>query len=148
MKEVLYNRRNKKLRKNVPIDQQILALNQEEMEIKGEMLKEIKFQDQKFSRSMEAFQENMYNFINNLSQSMQMMSASFNSFQYRQVNHYQAPYHQQTWCSTQIFADVGKVNHYQDPYYQHNQSVNSTSSYGNTNQNIIGDGEKQFIYLS
>ena len=143
MKEVLYNRRNKKLRKNVLIDQQILALNKEEMEIKGEMLKEIKFQDQKFSRSMEAFQENMYNFINNLSQSMQMMSASFNSFQYRQVNHYQAPYHQQTWCSTRSFADVGKVNHYQDPYYQHNQSVNSTSSYGNTNQNIIGDGEKQ-----
>ena len=135
MKEALYN-------------QQILALNKEEMEIKGEMLKETKLQDHKFSRSMEAFQENMYNFINIISQSMQMMSASFNPFQYRQVNHYQAPYHQQTWCSTQIFADVGKVNHYQDPYYQHNQSVNSTSSYGNTNQNIIGDREKQFIYLS
>ena len=55
MKEVLYNRRNKKLRKNVPIDQQILALNMEEMEIKGEMLKEMKLQDQNFSRSMEAF---------------------------------------------------------------------------------------------
>ena len=76
------------------------------------------------------------------------MNASFNFFQYRQVNHYQAPYHQQTWWSTQSFADGGKVNHYQDPYYQHNQSVNSTSSYGNTNQNITGDGEKQYIYLS
>ena len=84
MKEALYS-------------QQILALN---MEIKGEMLKETKLQDHKFSRSMEKFQENMYNFINILSQSMQMMSASFNPFQYRQVNHYQAPYHQQTWCST------------------------------------------------
>ena len=143
MKEMLYNCRNKKLRKNIPTDQQILTLNKEEMEIKGEMLKGMKLQDQQFSRSMKAFQENMYNFINILSQSIQMMSASFNSFQYRQVNHYQAPYHQQTWCSTQIFADVGKVNHYQDPYYQHNQSVNSTSSSGNTNQNIIGDGEKK-----
>ena len=64
MKEVLYNRGNKKLRKNVPIDQQILTLNKEEMEIKGEMLKEMELQDQKFSRSMEAFQENMYSFIN------------------------------------------------------------------------------------
>ena len=136
MKEALYN-------------QQVRALNKEEMEIKGEMLKETKLQDHKFSRSMEAFQENMYNFINIISQSMQMTSsASFNPFQYRQVNHYQAPYHQQTWCSTQIFANVGKVNHYQDPYYQHNQSVNSTSSHRNTNKNIIGDGEKQYIYLS
>ena len=59
MKEVLYNRGNKKLRKNVPTDQQILALNKEEKEIKGEMLKEMKLQDQKFSRSMETFQENI-----------------------------------------------------------------------------------------
>ena len=39
MKEMLCNWRNKNLRKNVPIDQQILALNKEEMEIKREMLK-------------------------------------------------------------------------------------------------------------
>ena len=59
--------------------------------------------------------------------------ASFNPnpFQYQQVNHYQAPYHQQTESSTQSFADVGKVNHYQDPYHQHNQSVNSATSSGN-----------------
>ena len=56
-----------------------------------------------------------------------MMTASFNPnpFQYRQVNHYQAPYHQQAGSSTQSFADVTKVKHYQDPYYQHNQGVNS-----------------------
>ena len=82
------------------------------MEIKGEMLKEMELQDLQFSRSVEAFRENKYNFINILSQTMQIMNASFNFFQYRQVNHYQAPYRQQTWCSTQSFADVGKVNHY------------------------------------
>ena len=62
---------------------------------------------------MEAFQENMSNFTNILSQSMQMMTASFNPnpFKYRQFNHCQAPYHQQTGSSTQSFADFGKVNH-------------------------------------
>ena len=39
MKEMLSNWRNKNLRKNIPLDQQILALNKEEMEIKREMLK-------------------------------------------------------------------------------------------------------------
>ena len=79
-----------------------------------------------------------------------MMTASFNanSSQYRQVNHYQAPYHQQAVSSTQSFADVGKVNHYQDPYYQYNQSVNSASNSGNNSQNIIEDGEKQYTDLS
>ena len=36
---MLSNWRNKNLRKNIPLDQQILALNREEMEIKREMLK-------------------------------------------------------------------------------------------------------------
>ena len=87
-----------KLRKNIPIDQQILALNKEETEIKREMLKNMELQDQQLSRSMEAFQGNMSNFTNILLQSIKMMTASFNlnPFQYRQVNHYQAPYHQQT----------------------------------------------------
>ena len=70
---------------------------------------------------MEAFKENMSNFTNILSQSVQMMTALFNpnSFQYRQVNHYQESYHQQAESSTQSSADVGKVNHYLDPYNQH-----------------------------
>ena len=46
MKEMLSNRRNKKLRKNIPMDQQILALNKEEMEIKREMLKKMELEDQ------------------------------------------------------------------------------------------------------
>ena len=77
------------------------------------MLNKMELQDQQFSHTMEAFQENMSNFTNNLSQSMQMMTASFNPnpFQCRQVNHYQVPYHQQTGSSTQSFVDVGKVNH-------------------------------------
>ena len=81
---------------------------------------------------------------------MQMMTASFNPnpFQCRQVNHYQAPFHQQTGIRTQSFADVGKVNHYQDPYYQHNQSGNSASSTGNNSQNITENGEKQYTSLS
>ena len=41
MKEILSNRRNKKLRKNISLDQQILILNKEEMEIKREMLKKM-----------------------------------------------------------------------------------------------------------
>ena len=112
MKEMLSNRRNKKLRKNIPIDQQIVALNKEEMEIKREMLKKMELQDQQFSCSMEALQENMSNFTNILSQSIQMMTASFNPniFQYRQVNHYQELYHQQTGSNTQSIADIGKVN--------------------------------------
>ena len=58
--------------------------------------------DQQFSRSMEAFQENMSTLTNILSQSIQMMTATFNPnpFQYRQVNHYQMPYHHQTTGST------------------------------------------------
>ena len=120
------------------------------MEVQREMLKKMELQDQQFSCSVEAFQENMSNFTNIFSQSIQMMTASFNpnSFQYRQVNHYQAPYHEQTGSSTQSFADVGKVNHYQDPYYQHNQRVNSASSSGSNSQNIIEDGEKQYNDLS
>ena len=109
---MLSNRRNKKLRKNIPIDQQIVALNKEEMEIKREMLKKMELQDQQFSCSMEALQENMSNLTNILSQSIQMMTASFNPnlFQYRQVNHYQELYHQQTGSNTQSIADIGKVN--------------------------------------
>ena len=62
MKEMLSNWRNKKLRKNIPIDQQILALNKEEMEIKREMLKKMKLQNQLFSRSMEAFQQQLHEY--------------------------------------------------------------------------------------
>ena len=89
---MLSNRRNKKLRKNIPIYQQILALNKKEMEIKHEMLKKMELQNQTFSRSMEVFQENLFNFTNMLSQSIQMMTVSFdpNPIQNRQVNHYQS----------------------------------------------------------
>ena len=69
MKEMLSNQRNK-LKKNIPIDQQILTLNKEEMEIKREMLKKMELQDQQFSCSMEASQENRSNFANMLSQSI------------------------------------------------------------------------------
>ena len=142
---MLFNRRNKKSWRNIPIDQQILALNKEELEIKREMLKKMELQDQQFSRSMEKLQENISNFTNVLSQSMKMMTPSFNPnpFQYWQV-HYQAPYHQQTGSGTQSFVDVGKVNHYQDPYHQYNQSVNSASGSGNNSQHITGNGEKQY----
>ena len=145
MKEMLFNRRNKKPWKNIPIDQQVLAHNKEELEIKCEMLKKMELQDQQFSRSMEKFQENISNFTNVLSQSIKMMTASFNPnpFQYLQA-HYQAPYHQQTGSGTQSFADVGKVDHYQDPYHQYNQSVNSASGSGNNSQHIIDNGEKQY----
>ena len=86
----------------------------------------------------------MSNVTNILSQPMQVMTGfNPNSFQYRQVNHYQASYHQQTGSNTQSFTDVGKVKHYQDPQHQHNQSVNSASTSGNNSQNIIEDGEKQ-----
>ena len=44
------------------MDQQILALNKEEMEIKREMLKKMKLQDQLFSRSMEAFQQQLHEY--------------------------------------------------------------------------------------
>ena len=77
IKEMLSNRRNRKLRKNILIDQQILAFNKEEMEIKHEMLRKMELQDQQLSRSVEAFQENISNFTNILSQSIQMMTASF-----------------------------------------------------------------------
>ena len=138
------------LKKNIPIGQQILAFSEEEMEIKREMLKKMELQDHQFSRHMETFQENMSNFMNILLQSIQTMTASFNPnpFQYRQLNHCQAPYHQQTGSSTQSFADVAKVSHYQDPYYQHNQSGNSASRSGNNSQNIIEDREKQYTDLS
>ena len=48
----------------MPVDQQIVALNKEEMEIKREMLKKMELQDQQFSCSMEALQENMSNLTN------------------------------------------------------------------------------------
>ena len=93
---------------------------------------------------METFQEKISNFTNILSQSIQMMTASFNP----NPLHFQAPYHQQTGSRTQNFTDVGKVNHYQDLFYQHNKSVNLASSFRNSNQNIIDDGEKQYTDLS
>ena len=40
------------LRKNIPIDQQIMAFSKEEMEIKCEMLKKMELRDQQFSRYM------------------------------------------------------------------------------------------------
>ena len=46
LKEILSNRRNKKLRKNIPIDQQTLTLKKEEIEIKLEMLKKMEVQEQ------------------------------------------------------------------------------------------------------
>ena len=54
------------------------------MEIKREMLKKMELHQQ-FSRSMEVFQENMSNFPNAFSQSIQMMTASVNPnpIQYR-----------------------------------------------------------------
>ena len=61
-------------------------------------MKKMELLDQQFSLSMEAFQGNMSNLANILSQSMQIMTVSFNLIpsQYRKVNHYQALYHQQT----------------------------------------------------
>ena len=55
------------------------------MEIKREMLKKMELQHRQFSRSMEVFQENMSNFTNAFSQSIQMMTASVNPnpIQYR-----------------------------------------------------------------
>ena len=120
MKEMLSNWRNEKLRKKYTYRSANSGLNKEEMEIKREMLKKMELQDQQFSHSVEAFQENMSNFTNILSQSVLMMTASFNfsPFLYQQVNHYRAAYQQQTESSTQNLADVRKVNHYQDPYFQ------------------------------
>ena len=60
-------------------------VNKKEMEIKREMLTKMELQHQQFSRSMEVFQENMSNFTNAFSQSIQMMTASVNPnpIQYR-----------------------------------------------------------------
>ena len=52
MKEMLSNQRNKKLRKNIPIDEQILALIKEVMEIKHEMLEQMELQNQQFYGSV------------------------------------------------------------------------------------------------
>ena len=57
MKEMLSNRRYKKLRKNIPIDQQVLSHNKEEMELKREMIKKMKLQNQHFIRSGKHFEK-------------------------------------------------------------------------------------------
>ena len=91
---MLANRRNKKLTKNVSIEQQILALNKEEMEFKNQMLRKMEIQDQHFNRSMEMLQENMLNFTTVISKSIQMMSAAActpNPYQFQQMHCYQAP---------------------------------------------------------
>ena len=57
MKEIVSNRRCKKRRKNIPIDQQVLSQNKEEMELKREMLKKMKLQNRHFFRSGKHFEK-------------------------------------------------------------------------------------------
>ena len=141
IKEIISNRRNKILWKNIPIDQQILAHDKEEMEIKREMLKKMELKISSLAVLWKHFKK-----------TCPTSRISFHS-QYKWLHHLtltlnQAPYHQQTGSNSQSFAYVGKVNHYQDLCYQHNQSVNSPSSSGNNCENIIENGEKQYTDLS
>ena len=54
---MLSNRRCKKRRKNIPIDQQVLSQNKEEMELNREMLKKMKLQNRHFIRSGKHFEK-------------------------------------------------------------------------------------------
>ena len=63
MKEMLSNRRYKKRRKNIPIDQQVLSQNKEEMELKREMMKKMKLQNQHFIRSGKHFEKRWLHII-------------------------------------------------------------------------------------
>ena len=48
MREMLDKRKNKKLTKSVPLDQQLIALHKEEMGLKREMLRKMNYQEQQF----------------------------------------------------------------------------------------------------
>ena len=48
MREMLDKRKNKKLTKSVPVDQQLIALHKEEMGLKREMLRKMNYQEQQF----------------------------------------------------------------------------------------------------
>ena len=77
MREIFDKRRNKKLTKSVPVDQQLIALHKEEMELKREMLRKIDHQEQQFNQTMKILPENMTRFTDIVSGALQMMGVAF-----------------------------------------------------------------------
>ena len=77
MREMLDKRRNKKLTKSVPVDQQLIALHKEEIELKREMLRKMDHQEQQFNQTMKIVQENMARFTDIVSGALQMMGVAF-----------------------------------------------------------------------
>ena len=62
MREMLDIRRNKKLTKSVPVDQQLIPLHKEGMELKRETLRKMDHQEQQFNQTMKILQENATRF--------------------------------------------------------------------------------------
>ena len=77
MREMLDKRRNKKLTKSVPVDQQLIPLHKEGMELKREMLRKMDHQEQQFNQTMKILQENATRFTDIVSGTLQMVGVAF-----------------------------------------------------------------------
>ena len=77
MREMLDKRRNKKLTKSVPVDQQLVPLHKEKMELKREMLRKMDHEEQQFNETMKIIQENTTRFTDIVSGALQMMGVAF-----------------------------------------------------------------------
>ena len=69
--------RNKKLTKSLPVYQQLISLNKEEIELKKEMLRKMDYQEQQFNQIMKILQETMTRFADIISGALQMMGVAF-----------------------------------------------------------------------
>ena len=77
MREMLNKRRTKKLTKSVPIDQQLIALNREEMELKREILRKMDHQEEQFNQTLKILEEITTRFTDIVSGTLQMMDVAF-----------------------------------------------------------------------
>ena len=77
MREMFDKCRKKKLTKRIPVDQQLIALNKEEMQLKKEMLKKMDHQEQQLNQTMKILQENTTRFTDIVSGALQMMGVAF-----------------------------------------------------------------------
>ena len=109
MKDMLNTRRNKKITKSFPLDQQILALNKEEIELKREMMRRMDKQEQQFNRTMETLQANMAKFTDIVSNSMQMMSSLLPQNAYF-VQQPQFPHYPNNQNATGLLSNLPKNN--------------------------------------
>ena len=73
MKEMLANRRNKKLTKIIPVDSGKKPSHESDLDFRERISDRMKKQDNSFNKTMKGLQQNVPVFINTISSAFQMM---------------------------------------------------------------------------